>query len=936
MLRTDLINLVNKGSMWAFVGSGASIDSGFPSWKGLIERVASRLQQGTEIVNDERFKKAFATGSYPQCFSRIEALVGRDGLEKAVTAEMSMERVAGGIITKLAEWPFAGYVTTNYDGLLHAGVRAVGELGWTSVGNALEEVRKVSGDVTNVIWHIHGSIGIPRDRARLVLSDKDYDDLYLDSSPAVSQLRALLTQRRIVFIGFGFQDPEVLRLLKLAARFCNPAHPAFAFLGGLAGREHEAERIELLEKYNVDVIPYHIVDGSHEALLQLLEVYGSFVLKRTLRFGQPQRPCPSYDPETTSLLVYNHLALKGAARLSEDVLGSLLKARVLSVLKYQGASSFGKLKSELSEKIKLVRGATVSDSEHEEMTQQLLEKNLQELMTAGYISPRGDVSETKVATLTNAGSELLGNQAAIASRLSEQFGASLRDRAFQYFPGQDEAAGRVALAAQSFLKECINKRALGVAMVWDSATMDFQRYHMVALLQALPDFMAQLASADEAQGLIRLIQDVLARPSTSESKYLGVTLQAQFGLNLLGYDPNVLQARARGLAGTLFLIDASTLIPFLGRSSVGHYSARLLLERIKAAAASSATTQFLAIEVAEHARWAKQHVLGEGTPLTPETLMAATGRAGSGSNVFLEGFFEEVSRGESSLDFGSYLDSVCSHAMGHNASDEAFVIAIRNAGVPCMSLEEWEGFSDELWAERDSLQELVAQRRKASKTYKHDRQVKAEAEALIIIRSIRNGSFRLAGRAFSDAYFVSNTRVIENLTGPERPVTMRPEAILQWLSTLTVCQPDELSFLINGLLWELSERQLSILDKQRLGIFAPLTVASRERLQEEEVTHRAFIAQRYGEDASKAFKEVTDLEAPVVLKSYSLQKAEQLEKELDRERKRVEVLQAQARLTEKERQELEELKTREKFRRQKALSKKRGAASRPHGRRKKK
>ena len=183
-------------------------------------------------------------------------------------------------------------------------------------------------------------------------AEEDYEDFYLDSSPVTEKLRGLLTHKRIVFVGFGFEDLEIKRLLKHIGKLCSPAYPAFAFLSGIYGTEYEQERIELLEKYNVDVIPYQGINRSHEQLHQLFDFYNSFVLSRSLKFGQPTRPCPSYDPETTSLLVYNELALRNESNVTENVLKSLLKSRILSLLQYRESITIEELCLDLDEKNK--------------------------------------------------------------------------------------------------------------------------------------------------------------------------------------------------------------------------------------------------------------------------------------------------------------------------------------------------------------------------------------------------------------------------------------------------------------------------------------------------------------------------------------------------------------------------------------------------------
>lgn len=931
MLRTDLIEVINRGDTWAFVGSGVSIDAGGPSWAQLVENVVAQLEPGArqQVLGDERFRQASTKKQFPKCFSRIETIIGRQVLEGAITARLETVRVPGKISHLIADWPFAGYITTNHDGLCRTALRNVGEKGWIQIGNSPDEIRKVAGNAKGLIWHVHGAIGFPPTSFRMVLSENDYDDLYLDASPVVFQLRGLLAHRRFVFVGFGFEDPELMRLLKLVGRYCNPACPAFAFLSGLSGSEHESKRLELLEKYNVDVIPYREINGSHEPLLQALDVYSAFILRRSLRFGQAARPCPSYDPETTGLLVYNQLVLRQQGRVEGDVLGLLLRARILSLLQYRGSLPISSLLADLAEKFRLVGGRGRADTTNG-VNVDAVQDSLKKLVQEGFVNITADLLGTSVVSLSPKGSGHVAEQSGVAERISGQFSSSLLDRALRSFPQDQQAVSRIAQAAESFLKECVKRRALGVAMSWYSPRTDFQEYHMVGLLQALPEFMSQLRSPDEGLALVRLVQDVLAKPSDAESTYLGTAIQAQFGVNLLGYDPETVNARARELARTLFLIDSSTLIPLLARSSVGYPSARLLLDRLEATRSAVATTDYLTLEVAEHARWAISH-LGSNTALfAPRTIAMATGRAGSRSNAFLEGFLEEINRGGTPHHWGAYLDSVCGHSDGHTGGDTVFFAAIQNAGVPCFSFNKWEGFTEELWAERDTIQGQIAERRSASNTYKHERQVKAEAEALLIINNLRKGAFKFNGQTLSDAWFVSHTRAIDEVAGSGLPITMRPQAVIQWLSTVTACAADELSSLVNGLLWELSERGLAIIDRTRIQtVFSPLIVASKEKLQEELESHRVLIARRYGEDASKAFNEVSDLELPVVLESFYAQKAAELEMQLKKETATKEALKAQAQISGKDRQRLAILEAKQKARHREALSKKRAAASRP-------
>jgi hypothetical protein len=342
MLRTDLIELLNHGDVWAFVGAGASVDSGAPTWQDLLSRVMARLpsEKGQEIIRDSHIIAAQKAKNFPRCFSRVEHFVDRDTLERALIDEIQRHSTPGELLKILANWPLAGYVTTNYDVLLYSALRSIGYAGgWTSAGNSETEVRKLAGNVRHVIWHLHGCVAYDRKDYRLVLTEEDYEKTYLESSRVATQLKGFLTQNRVLFVGFSFDDTELQRLLRVVALYSNPARPAYAFLSGLTGAAGEQKRVELLERFNVDVIPYDIVNNSHDNLRRLIGVYSSFILKRNQKFGQPERPCPSYHHETTSLLVYNKLAASKTLDIRDDTLGSILKARVISLLKFKRSAN---------------------------------------------------------------------------------------------------------------------------------------------------------------------------------------------------------------------------------------------------------------------------------------------------------------------------------------------------------------------------------------------------------------------------------------------------------------------------------------------------------------------------------------------------------------------------------------------------------------------
>ena len=72
MLRTNLINQINTGRVWAFVGAGVSSDSGYLSWGSLESRAVEKLGLTENLKGDPVYQSALKEGNLAKCFSRIE------------------------------------------------------------------------------------------------------------------------------------------------------------------------------------------------------------------------------------------------------------------------------------------------------------------------------------------------------------------------------------------------------------------------------------------------------------------------------------------------------------------------------------------------------------------------------------------------------------------------------------------------------------------------------------------------------------------------------------------------------------------------------------------------------------------------------------------------------------------------------------------------
>ena len=691
MIDTELLDLINSGNAWVFIGSGVSVDAGLPSWASLVTLTLDRLTSDDQkkVIKDMRFRKGQERNDLGQCFQRMQDIVGQADVIDLVRQIILEKTHEPGYLTKLlADWPAAGYLTTNYDDLLESALGINKSLGWIPVGNQLSEVRKVSGDVRDIVWHIHGSAHLPDTESRLVIGSKDYDDLYLDDSPLQQQLKAFLTQRRLVLVGFGLRDPEILRLLKLAGRYTVPERPIYAFIGSRGASQDEGDFEELRDLCNIEVKRYPIIQDTHVALRDLLDVYSSMIVRRSVNYGQLPRPVPSYDPDTTGLLIYNSLVLQNPNGLQEGASKLLLSARILSIAKHQELVTLSDLRADVG------RIATQISGEHQNSDAQYSEKIesiVRELEERNLITVDTEGRET-VIRLTVTGDSFVAERTGVAGRIRDQFRASLASRANQRIGGNANAAAEVAITAGLFFEDCIEKRSLGVAMVLNAPDVWARDFQMVALLQALPRFFDRLSDADSARALVKVVQGVLTAPSEAEAKQCGLLLQARLGVHLLGVDQNTLKSRTEALKEMTLVLDSTSLIPLLAISGTGHRAAVELMSRIERIGAKAITTPKLLEEVREHAAYATRAVNDAGGAISVGILNKLTGKDGQGTNVFLSGFTEEYAVGSiTSTKFELYMHQRCGFKRTPATIDDCEQL-IRKYGVRLMELPGVPGF----------------------------------------------------------------------------------------------------------------------------------------------------------------------------------------------------------------------------------------------------
>ena len=292
-------------------------------------------------------------------------------------------------------------------------------------------------------------------------------------------------------------------------------------------------------------------------------------------------------------------------------------------------------------------------------------------------------------------------------------------------------------------------------------------------------------------------------------------------------------------------------------------------------------------------------------------LSSLMGMGGQRTNVFLSGFAEECAAGSiTGNDFGFYMHQRCGFTTNPATIDDCTCV-IRRYDVLETHLSDVPGFLQADYAEVEELRNQIEDRRRSSNSFRHDRQVLAEAEVVVLVQKLRIKQYTVEDRTFEGVFFVSNSRFIDQLNSVGLPITMRQNVLLQWLGTVAPFEESELPVLMDGLLWELSERGIDFVNRKTLrAAFSSTISAAQEEYPGIVERHKILIANEWGVDPEGAFQEPPDdLRASFSVARHALQTIDRQQRELDRVKASIIKGQASQQLSQSERAQFERLKS---------------------------
>jgi hypothetical protein len=728
---------------------------GYPSWAQLAELIQGELAAAGKITDPSAYTDFTSKRQFPELFRQAEIdSGGRDPLVALVRKHLVPAPSAKGHTYEyLTRWPFACYLTTNYDDELFVHLKSSGHY-FKVLQNRREDFQVMRDGVTNVVLKLHADLDHPVD---IVLTSRDYDRISVGTDYFRVKLRALMEMFDILIIGHSLSDFDLDLVLKEAKQTAAAHNPIYMIAPGTT----TAMEREFAEKYNIVLIPYANRDGSHSQLRRLLTSVDKLIPSRDELI--PVKPisagAQAQITAATSLLIFRRTqAIRNMNGMATEYLGPL----VLEALKRSSRLTAEKLLS--TDPVHLV-------VKNDHQTAVALQSTLQDLRTQGMISGSVEYSLTKTGETRVA--EVLGAKELEHDQAFGQF-ISAFEREYPSATPDDVLNAKRALEAT--IVEAFRSRGLALAnAVLGGASIASDE--LVDVFGKIYRASAGIKTPEARGAFIDAAREFLVMPTGPQKQYLASVSQGFFLYHMVGLDATCAKVRQQLFASTVWFCDSSVLLPLLAVGSHNHQYARDLFSRLFSAGARVLVTRRMLREAWEHLEWAIRFV--ENNPaITASFLSAVLVLPGYTQNLFLDGFVRLSADGRVST-FEEYLSLISPERL----TFANFAARLSGSAVNIVDMATFEGYQVEDLGDLLPVQDIIRADRSARGILRSDLQVEAEAEVLHIIHSLRNGQYRLSS-AFERVYFVSQSNVLNRVSHRDDVITWSPEAVYRYLSAL--------------------------------------------------------------------------------------------------------------------------------------------------------
>ncbi|MER8802310.1 SIR2 family protein [Mesorhizobium sp. M0998] len=255
----------------AVVGSGASVNSGYPAWPELMAELRKRA--GPKALIPQR-QEALKGDAAWEAEVHCQAL-GKKSFSEFIEHRFGPPAVLAEPHQTIAAIPFRHFLTTNYDPCIELALNKMNECAPTVLwedGNALSRFLiglSRTGQSRSVVY-LHGRYSHPR---HAILTETSYVQRYIKSDDARRKLLAIFMTNPVVFIGFSMSDPDfgnLMREVTARLRTRSPCH--YALMGYGSEPEREVYRDRMRGKFGVEPVFYSLAKTGQDRYANLLQL----------------------------------------------------------------------------------------------------------------------------------------------------------------------------------------------------------------------------------------------------------------------------------------------------------------------------------------------------------------------------------------------------------------------------------------------------------------------------------------------------------------------------------------------------------------------------------------------------------------------------------------------------------------------------------------
>lgn len=706
-LDTNLLKKLAHGKCFVMVGSGVSVDSGFPSWTKLAESVIDIIQK-RNLLDDfeiQKFQKKLKDPSVDKLLEVFDSISNK--ISKKVLVEIVEEIFLSvpqmnnnDIYSMIAKWPVNCYLTTNYDSELKYYLDKNNEI-FTEYGNKKSDFTLLTANAEGNIFKIHGKFD---DYENFIISKSDYDKLLDDSKFEYwrEKIRSVLHMCTVILIGYSAKDPDFQQQLERAKKLADSKNPVYMFAADLPKEEIIKKSLE----YNIKVIPYKTIDGKHIFLKKLLSQYSRFLPKRNSSLIDKTEEYLEKTEYNSAVFIYSDMVFN-----DKTIISKALYNCILNILqKSSGLTEEGiinELKSaKISEDIPSIKQAII------------------ELVQNNYLKLCGNTF-----TLSDFGNELLESSNVKVNDYKTKFDLFCKNFLKEYNFKESDSDVIIAKIRQG-LEILFKKRGIEIArkIFIDETSEISMSFDMEIALESISNSF----SDEQYDAFIDLIISILQTPEKDVRNYLALICNGYFTYHILGHDAEAREQRLNILKEHKIFVDSNILIPLIAINCQNYEYANELLRLIKNETNELYVTDHLLKEVIRHAEWAIENFVDK-TISHIDSFESLMEQGGYKENLFIQGALN-YSHEKGTTRYSSYFDE-CFGEEYEDSIENAIKNKLKELEINILNLENFdENVSNysELLAESEINIELIRENRLRNDSYRSDFQCATEAELLEI------------------------------------------------------------------------------------------------------------------------------------------------------------------------------------------------------------